>query len=190
MTNTTAPQEKLPRYVVEKDWITQAGLRAVVIAVFHSGTQKKQARCGYVGVSKESAFFGKAYSEQLDFISQEQAQNSQIGEKSPILILAATVGSDDSKTLVRRSLDIIIDCHGGLTYASHEENSNYPVESNLWWFGFDCSHYEDGYITPSPYAFDYTEFPAKSLEFCEMQCEKIAVQLRDLESTVQQRKGK
>ena len=35
-------------------------------------------------------------------------------------------------------------CHGGLTYSSDFENSDYPVKSNLWWFGFDCAHYGDG----------------------------------------------
>ena len=37
-----------------------------------------------------------------------------------------------------------ISCHGGLTYSSSTENSIYPVNSNLWWFGFDCIHYYDG----------------------------------------------
>ncbi len=23
------------------------------------------------------------------------------------------------------------------------ENSSYPISSDLWWFGFDCSHCED-----------------------------------------------
>ena len=36
------------------------------------------------------------------------------------------------------------DCHGGITYSSSEENSDYPVESDLWWFGFDCAHLGDG----------------------------------------------
>lgn len=34
-------------------------------------------------------------------------------------------------------------CHGGLSYFSKNSKSNYPVESNLWWFGFDCMHFED-----------------------------------------------
>ena len=37
-------------------------------------------------------------------------------------------------------------CHGGLTYAGtggHFVNSS--EESELWWFGFDCGHAEDGY---------------------------------------------
>lgn len=44
---------------------------------------------------------------------------------------------------IERSIDYG-DCHGGLTYSSEEEKSKYPVESDLWWFGFDCGHYMDG----------------------------------------------
>lgn len=35
-------------------------------------------------------------------------------------------------------------CHGGITYSSKDENSKYPIESDSWWFGFDCAHYGDG----------------------------------------------
>lgn len=35
-------------------------------------------------------------------------------------------------------------CHGGLTFSSKNEDTNYPIESDLWWFGFDCAHHGDG----------------------------------------------
>ena len=34
-------------------------------------------------------------------------------------------------------------CHGGITYAGGGENSKYPIQSDLWWFGFDCGHVGD-----------------------------------------------
>lgn len=34
------------------------------------------------------------------------------------------------------------DVHGGLTF-SGGGGSKYPVESNLWWLGFDCAHCDD-----------------------------------------------
>jgi hypothetical protein len=37
-----------------------------------------------------------------------------------------------------------LDVHGGLTYSGGGTNSKYPVESNLWWLGFDCGHWLDG----------------------------------------------
>ena len=36
------------------------------------------------------------------------------------------------------------DCHGGLTFSSRSIGEKYPIESDLWWFGFDCAHYGDG----------------------------------------------
>lgn len=54
-------------YIVEKDWITKAGYRAVVtISLNNDGT--KRHRCGYVGVTKEHPAYQKDYSEQLDSI--------------------------------------------------------------------------------------------------------------------------
>ena len=36
-------------------------------------------------------------------------------------------------------------CHGGLTFSSDKSTTerNYPIESDLHWFGFDCGHAED-----------------------------------------------
>lgn len=41
--------------------------------------------------------------------------------------------------------DVDIDVHGGLTYASSDCNSEYPVKTtDTWWIGFDCAHFGDG----------------------------------------------
>lgn len=171
-------------YNVEADWITKAGLRAVVIVGLHpEGTQR--ARCGYVGVPKESSFYGKSYDEQLDCISQDAANTSTLGDKSPLLAITATCGSDDEdNSTVRRSLDIVINCHGGLTYSSKEGSNKYPVESELHWFGFDCAHYGDAYIELSEFAKQYgfgREGTVRTLEYCKEQCESIADQLLQLD---------
>ena len=36
------------------------------------------------------------------------------------------------------------DVHGGITYSGGGNRSKYPIESDLWWFGFDCAHWGDG----------------------------------------------
>ena len=36
------------------------------------------------------------------------------------------------------------DCHGGITFSSRNVDEKYPIDSDLWWFGFDCAHYRDG----------------------------------------------
>lgn len=51
------------------------------------------------------------------------------------------VGIPKGHVLYGKDYDAIdIDVHGGLTYAG---NGNYPVESDLWWIGFDCAHIGD-----------------------------------------------
>ena len=34
-----------------------------------------------------------------------------------------------------------LDVHGGITYS--DKDGEYPIPSDLWWFGFDCAHYGD-----------------------------------------------
>ena len=70
--------------------------------------------------------------------------------------------------------DIDIDVHGGLTF------SGQPVGiDHGWWFGFDCAHLGDGVIEPhSEYDLALSgDGPAKSLEFCEAECESMAAQI-------------
>lgn len=131
---------------IEKDWITQAGLRAVVVVVQRQDLSDRH-RCGYVGVDKDSKFFNTHYDE-MD-----------------------------------------IDCHGGLTFSS-EVKENYPVKSELHWFGFDCAHFGDAEITEDPFLKTtgcYSIYPnsgvVRDLAYCEAQCEHIAAQIKSQEST-------
>ena len=41
----------------EKDWVTKAGLRAIVLKLPHPFNH----RCGYVGVGKDNGFYGVEY---------------------------------------------------------------------------------------------------------------------------------
>ena len=152
---------------VKNSWITAAGLPAVVIQ-FHG-----RHTCGYVGVYENSNFYGKSYSEQLECISQALADNTKLGKKSPVLCFTGRVGSDDEDKLVRRSLDVVIDVHGGITFSGRELNEDYPIKQHskapVWWFGFDTAHCED---PPE----------GQSVEYCVAECESMAAQLQKLES--------
>ena len=110
-------------YKVEKQWITESGLMAVIIMT------DMGHRCGYVGVNNESYLFEKDYYE--------------IGHE--------------------------INVHGGLTY-SGSGNGKYPIQSDLWWFGFDTAHCGDS-----------QEMGGQPLEYCVDQCELMAGQLNDME---------
>lgn len=54
------------------------------------------------------------------------------------------VGIPEGHRLYSKDYDEVdVTVHGGLTYAGGGIGSVYPVESDLWWFGFDCAHLWD-----------------------------------------------
>lgn len=144
---------------IEKDWITEAGLRAVVI---QGNETYFQHRCGYVGVPKEHPLHSVEYNQPAPAIKQSQVDHVKIGKKGVLIALTAVVGGDSEDT-IRRSPDILCNVHGGLTYSG---GKNYPIPSeNLWWFGFDTNHYDDHDV---------------SLAYCVEECESLARQLAEV----------
>ena len=121
-------EEQEKRYIVEREF-EHEGYKCVVIFgnIGH--------RCGYVGIPKNHPLYGKYYSDHLDI------KKSDVGERavSGILpLLGACIDEDE-----RICIEAYFQCHGGITYAGGGEHSDYPVESDLWWFGFDCGHAGD-----------------------------------------------
>lgn len=68
--------------------------------------------------------------------------------------------------------------HGGLTYGA----AHLGVKSDLtvWWFGYDCAHYGDGYHPNSPMARVDSTGTFRDEAFCVQECEELARQLADL----------
>ena len=85
--------------------------------------------------------------------------------------------------------EVISSCSNG------GKNSNYPINSDLWWFGFDCGHYDDS----NDYDLAIEYFPhlkehllwtkeiegrypigkeIRTLEYVEKECKKLAEQLK------------
>ena len=118
-------------YIVEREF-EHAGYKCVVVF------QDTGYRCGYVGVSKESKLYGKSYTDDSD-IAIEELYNKPIGKRGIIPWFCACLKDKKEKI----SLELYFDVHGSLTYSSDGENSDYPIESDLWWFGFDCYHAGD-----------------------------------------------
>lgn len=156
-------------HIAEKEWTTENGFPASVLVVHDSH------RCGYIGVPKGHPLFGVEYGSNV-FALREKAQSCTIGKKSPILVLTAecdALGEGE----VRCSPDVLIDCHGGITYSGGTEF--YPSETvkDHWWFGFDCAHYGDGSMDTER---DWAEGPVRSLEYCINECESMARQISEL----------
>ena len=124
------------------------------------GIHYNSHRCGYVGVSRSHPLYGFHYSDRLPkelLYYWEKVKTEPVGKRGIIDIFFL----DDSNPHV----GIIFDVHGGITFAASNED-NYPVMTNekLWFFGFDCNHYND-FGNP------------KSQEYVEKECESLAKQL-------------
>jgi hypothetical protein len=105
-----------------------------------------------------------------------------VGKRNPIDVLL--MASNPS------SLNIghIFDVHGGVTFSGSGQDG-YPVKDELWYFGFDCSHYGDGkdyagaaevglYIQPDP--FFINQGVVRTKEYVEAECRRLADQLAEL----------
>lgn len=116
------------RYIIEREF-EHAGYKCVVTF------GNLGHRCGYVGVSKKHPLYGKDYSEHL------KINKSDIGDRkvSGIFPLIGACLDEDERICI----EAYFQCHGGITYAGGGDHSDYPIESDLWWFGFDCAHYGD-----------------------------------------------
>ena len=117
----------------EKEWTTEAGLKAIVIAT------PMGHRCGYVSVPAEHPLHGKDYN------------------------------------------DVDVEVHGGLTYSDERDG--------LWWFGYDCAHWDDAKdpdLMSDEYKKAFNDWPRfnegtiKTLEFCVAECEALAKQLEEM----------
>jgi hypothetical protein len=165
-------------YKVEKDW-EHNGYRCVVIA------WEMGHRCGYVGVSDTHPLYNKKYDSAVpDSIlpKYKDVMNGTRGKRSVLGVLCASAAES--------RVGILFDVHGGITYSEGGKKSRYPVESDLWWFGFDCGHYGDG-IDISIMSDKYKEINIKyslfdegvirTTEYCIQECESLADQLKALE---------
>lgn len=173
------------QFIVEADFVS-SGLRCVVIfgSLGH--------RCGYVGVPEGHFMFGKKYSDK--FLDFEDVKGDEVGKRGIIPIVCAL---DEHPVLV--SPDIYFNVHGSLTYSGPGNGKDkagntvgYPVESELWWFGFDCAHYDDGVdiqqafkyglvraqdITDNYAAYTGLDGIVRSQEYVEHECRSLAEQI-------------
>ena len=96
-------------------------------------------RCGYVGLPKDHPLYGMRYDDKLN-VTYNDIESNSMGKRSPIQIFSL-IGSEPEDKI---SLSFYFDVHGGITYVDGGKDSKYPIESDLWWLGFDCGHAGDG----------------------------------------------
>lgn len=157
--------------VIEKDWTTKAGLRAVVLMT------SMGHRCGYVGVPVGHPLHGIEYSQPTEALAPP-ADDEPVGKRGAISILIAATDPDRLQ-----SPEIVFNVHGGLTYSNN--HADYPAQSGgLWWFGYDCAHHgdarSDDYIAsiPEEKRWLYQDGGEhRALAYCEAECESLAEQI-------------
>jgi hypothetical protein len=174
------------RYIVEREF-EHAGYKCVVVFT------RMGHRCGYVGIPKEHPLYEKGYDEHLE-IKKSDLGDREVKGVFPLLL--ACLDKDE-----RIRIDAYFQCHGGITFADGGENSNYPIESDLWWFGFDCGHAGDK--ADLSYAIEKFPKQAEQLkmqkqindmypiegdiirteEYVAEECKKLAEQLKEFEES-------
>ena len=143
------------KYIVEfnKDF---KGLRCV--GVLYNGH-----RCGYVGVPISHPLYNFHYIDKLPkelLYYWEKVKTRPVGKRGVVDLFCCDFSNPH--------VGIIFDVHGGITFAASNED-NYPIatDKKLWFFGFDCIHYDD---------FD----KPKSQKYVEKECKKLAKQLIEI----------
>lgn len=89
--------------------------------------------CGYVAVPPSHPWHGKALKARMP-VADRGAVEVHSG---PIQTFLEAAHEDDGCV----SLDVLVQVHGGLTYAENEPPRG--EASALWWLGFDCAHAGD-----------------------------------------------
>lgn len=139
--------------IVERDWITKSGLRAVCGPV-----DVGRHRVGYVAIDKTHPLFKIGYNEETPKLASLCTADAKCGKKSPTLLFIIALSDH-----IPMEPQVAFDVHGGITFSG--SGDDYPVPSpGLWWYGFDCAHLDD---TPE----------TCTQEYVESECERLAQQL-------------
>jgi len=148
-------------FVIEKEWTTKAGLKAVVYFVHDSH------RCGYVLVPEKHPLYEKDYNYHLEKEKWDELEKRKTEFRgSPVDILCASMDRTDNNG---PALSYFLEVHGGITFAGKLRGQD------GWWFGFDCAHLGD--------KTKYSNHPGevlRSLRYCEDECEGLASQIASL----------
>lgn len=143
------------------------------------------AWCGYAAVPPGHPLHGKGYSDPVPELAAalERLKNRPYDHERDFTFsrgVAMLFGGE-----IDPRPDIVIDVHGGLTYANqcsgricHVPKPGEP--DNVWWFGFDCSHAGD--ISP---AYDRSwrgesDDAYRTLDYVRAETNRLAEQLAEI----------
>lgn len=162
-------------FKVESDF-TYEGCRCVVIMTGMGH------RCGYVGIDKTHPLYGIEYGTKSDCLKSSEMPDAPMDKAGLGQMLQGLAGEYQKESI---SPEMYFSVHGGITFSGGAP-SKYPVESDLWWFGYDCAHWGDGKdysaIENEQVREIEKQFPShgvvRTKEYCEQECKNLAEQLK------------
>ncbi len=128
------------------------------------------AWCGYVGIPNFHPLFGHDYNEECEALNDlcNRVMKGPVGKRGVVPLFCA--GLRDGKAIARP--DLVFDVHGSITYAS-DRPGGASSKSDLWWFGFDCSHAGD--LSPKLPTFGDEQY--RTVQYARSETESLAGQL-------------
>jgi hypothetical protein len=165
-----------PQYQALKDFWNEPDYFEDIMSGFVVVARRNHSKawCGYVGVPEAHALFGKDYDHRIAVPDRHAVA---IGKTSPITAFLEGMHDDDGMV----SLSCLLNVHGGLTFAK----SGYPKDDGLWYFGFDCSHYND--LTPQQVFQSFEggiwgplSAPYRNLDYVKQELATMAAQMRTI----------
>ena len=169
---------------VERDWITDAGLRAVARLNYHpewnlippelvgiKQYMQRQWRCGYVLIPPSHALHGIDAQEPLPALLPifDRVREGGMGKRS--IIDVAMSFMEHAPTL-----SLILNVHWSITWTADASQPSHilpTVEGGGTWYGFDTAHCDDHYL---------------GLDYVERECESLAEQLAMLHKELTEHK--
>lgn len=143
-------------------------------------------RCGYVGLPEGHPLYGMSHDSQLK-MKFKDLEGNPMGKRG---ILTLFCVPDD-----QIPLELYFDVHGSITYADGGKESHHPIDSDLWWLGFDCGHYGDrpdyellektwGDNAIVKHRLEdkwlYDGYEVRDLEYVQQECRNLVNQIIDL----------
>ncbi len=119
--------------------------------------------CGYVAVPTGHPWHGQNYRDSVKVSREVLERPISADNVGAVTLLCAAHKADLEASTI--PIELALDVHGGVTFSGQHKDR--PLD--LWWFGFDCAHCDDGRAEGLP--------GWKDAAFTEAQCRRLAEQL-------------
>lgn len=164
-------------WMIEPHWLQfeEHGLACMVLrnsAVFHLN--------GYVAVPEGHPLYGIPYQQPAPILQARLDKLRSIPLDQIDLTMPRIIALLGWKEITPTP-DIVLSCHGGITYADTSDDSLLEVPKTQWVFGFDCEHLHDyaPALAPLTSGFD-RDAVYRDIDYVMSECKYLAQQLKEI----------